>query len=126
MESNVQSFCGNSWPNSSPMWSNTSVTSSAVNNYDGLYWYHWCPRDRWFMWYDSPMVEDQLDGNLCYRVTGNVWICQVPNQEPLVPNIVPYPESVSSTSALEFNKVKLSSTPDHVAVMFGQIISNLK
>ena len=120
------------YPNTSPMWCNvnTAPMSSSINSYDGMYWYHWCPHDRWYIWYDTPMVEGVIDGNVCYRLTGNVWICSIPSEIPMTPNVVPYPESLSSTGnvkpSITITTAKMENHAEHVSVMFGQIISNLK
>ena len=123
-------------PNLSPMWCNTAISTAAMNTYDNQGWYTWAPRHRMWFWYDTPMVIDAIEGNLCYRLNGNIWLCPMP-QEPVEPsaNIVviqpelpPGPMGMNShiRPSISVTSVKMDNNPEHVAVMFGQVISTLK
>ena len=119
------------YPNTSPMWCNVNaaITTSAVNNYDGYYWYTWYPHHKnWIIWYDTPLAEEILDGNLCYRVNGNIWICPVPPTEGnITPIPTPMPESMGNVKPMiSVTSIKMENHPEHVSVMFGQVLNNLK
>ena len=124
MESNV------TLPNTSPMWcnANSAVSSINVENYDGNYWYWWRPRYNYVLWYDTPFNTTTLDGNICYRIEGNIWICPISPEEG---NLTPEPRPMPVTSGnvkpmLSVTSVRMENHPEHVAVMFGQVLNNLK
>ena len=117
-------------PNASPLWCNVSVTSTKLPMFDGYHWYYWCSPDRWSVWFDDPMSEFVIEGNVCYRISGNVWICPVePPVDTLMP--VPNPEPVPMPTGnvrpmLSVTSVRMENHPEHISVMFGQVIANLK
>lgn len=111
-------------PNTSPMWCNVTPMSASINNYDGEFWYSWSP-ENWIIWYDTPFVEEVLDGNLCYKINGNIWICPIAKTNGNINQ-----EQISITTAnvkpsLTLTSVKMENHPEHVAVVFAQICNSL-
>jgi hypothetical protein len=117
------------WPNVSPAWCNVNVavSTTAMNNYDGEYWYWWRPADNFIFWYDTPFAEELIDGNLCYRVNGNIWICPISPEGNLTPEPRPMPVTSGNVKPmLTVTSVRMENHAEHVAVMFGQVLNNLK
>lgn len=117
-------------PNTSPMWSNTCTMSSSMTSptYDGYKFWYWNPSNIYKIWFDTPIDEEDLgDGNVCYRLQGNVWLCANVTEEQLPPVIVPMPNPMANLKPMiSVTSVKMENHPDHVSVMFGQIMNNLK
>lgn len=116
-------------PTTSPMWcGNTMPVSNAINSYDGDYWYYWNPIYNYVLWYDHPFEEIMLNGNVCYRLQGNIWICPIETEQA---NAEPIPMPVPVTSGnikpmISVTSVKMENHPEHISVMFGQVLNNLK
>jgi hypothetical protein len=116
-------------PTTSPMWCNTAPMSASSINYDGEYWYSWNPNHKnWIIWYDTPLVEEMLGGNVCYRVNGNIWICPVvPIEESnIVQEPTPLPTNAHVKPSITVTTARMENHAEHVSVLFGQVISNLK
>ena len=113
-------------PNTSPMWCNTTVSTATMNNYDGYSWYYWSPKHNFIFWYDRPFTEEILDGNVCYKFDGNIWICpKLPDNDYVSPIPTPMPAG-NVRPMISVTSVKMENHPEHVSVMFGQILNNLK
>lgn len=114
------------YPNASPAWcGNSMAVSNAINNYDGHMWYStWLPYSvNFVIWHTQPLIEEMLAGNVCMRSQGNVWICATPASGG--PIAGPAVES-NVKPMLSVTSVKMENHPEHISVMFGQVISNLK
>lgn len=115
------------YPNTSPMWGNANVMvgSTATPMYDGYYFWYWYPGRDYCVWFDTPISIENLDNsNVCYRLQGNVWFCPTTPVEELPPAVVPLPGNVKPV--ISVTSVKMENSPEHVAVMFGQVLNNLK
>lgn len=117
-------------PNTSPMWCNASsvVNNVNVDNYDGTYWYWWRPAHNCIIWYNMPFETTTLDKDICYKIEGNIWVCPIPPEQG---NLIPEPSPMPIVSAnikpsMTFTSVKMENHPEHISVMFGQVLSNLK
>lgn len=119
----------NTHPTSSPMWCNANVSISSITEplYDGHSLYLWRPGTHFMIWFDTPITEDQMQGNsMCYRLQGNVWFCPEPTEE-LPPVIIPLSTSAGNIKpSMTLTSVKMENHPEHIAVMFGQVLNNLK
>ena len=129
--------CGNISPMSSWVWGNARVKSMSTEpSYDGDLFWHWYPNTRFILWFDSPMTEEELaSGDICYRFQGNVWLCPNVPEETMPVEPEPMPEPVGNVLPmfhgnvrpnLTLTSVKMENHPEHIAVMFGQVLSSLK
>ena len=119
------------YPSSSPMWCNANVMSSTVATptYDGYKFWYWYPRHNFTVWFDTPMTTEELGtGNVCYRLNGNVWFCPTVPVEEIPPEVTPLPPLGYSNvkPMISVTSVKMENHPEHISVMFGQVLNNLK
>lgn len=118
------------YPNTSPMWCNANVMALSMTTpmYDGYQFYYWYPRHNYMIWFDTPMTTEELDtSNVCYRLQGNVWFCPTVPVEDLPPEPTPLPSTTGNIKpSMTLTSVKMENHPEHIAVMFGQVLSNLK
>ena len=131
----------NCWPNASAKWgSNVSslASSDLVSPAQNDDWNYYCPKSHWALWYDTPAETHVIDGLTVYRLRGNVWLVPIYEQPypeykiwppPSEGNII-HPISTQNTGnvkpMLSVTSVKMENHPEHISVMFGQVISNLK
>jgi hypothetical protein len=117
------------------MWCNASVTSKSLAEptYDGYEFYYWYPENSFTIWFDSPIIEEELEnGDICFRIQGNIWLCPRSPQEqmPEAPAAeIPSPYAVTAGNIkpmISVTSVKMENHPEHIAVMFGQVLNNLK
>ena len=115
-------------PNASPMWCNSNVMSTSLEPiYDGYQFYYWMPGRNYTIWFDTPITAEQLEsGNVCYRLNGNVWFCPTTPVEELPPVITPLPTNAHVKPTITVTTARMENHAEHVSVMFGQVISNLK
>jgi len=113
-------------PNSSPHWGNVfGIRREPM--YDGYRFWYWGPRRDYTIWFDTPMTTDELStGNVCYRLQGNVWFCPNTPIEELPPVAEPLTGHANVRPSITLTSVKMENNPEHVAVMFGQVLNNLK
>lgn len=139
-------------PSTSLMWCNTNslMSATSINNSDGNGWYWWQIKMPHMIWYDAPIEEEIIDGATCYKISGNIWICEVAVEESEYPEL-PEDEIMSLNKAvpdqatpeltgfhnktrantlinpsITVTSVKMENHPEHVSVMFGQVLNNLK
>lgn len=115
-------------PNTSPLWCNTTPACGNVTPmYDGYQFWYWHPRHNYSVWFDTPIVTEQLEsGNVCYRLNGNVWFCPSTPETELPPEVTPLPSNSHIKPTITVTTAKMENHAEHVSVMFGQVISNLK
>jgi hypothetical protein len=115
-------------PNTSPMWCNTTPISSNVTPmYDGYRFWYWYPGRDYTVWFDTPIMREELSGsNVCYRLEGNVWFCPSVPETSLPPDVVPLPSNAHIKPTITVTTARMENHAEHVSVMFGQVISNLK
>lgn len=119
----------NVYPTTSPLWCNVTPTCGNITPmYDGYHFWFWNPGRNYSIWFDTPLTELQLsDGNVCYRLQGNVWFCPTVPEAELPPEVIPMPSPVGNVKPMiSVTSVKMENHPEHVSVMFGQILNNLK
>jgi hypothetical protein len=120
------------YPNASPHWCNANIMVSSMTTpaYDGYNFWYWYPRHNYMIWFDTPLSEDVLgNSNVCYRLQGNVWFCPIVPEEQLPPEPVPLPMGNITSNlrpSITITTAKMENHAEHVSVMFGQVISNLK
>jgi hypothetical protein len=116
------------YPNASPLWCNTTPGTASVHPlYDGAYFYYWAPRRDYTVWFDTPIMQEELaGGNVCYRLQGNVWFCPSTPESELPPEVVPLPTNAHIKPTITITSARMENHAEHVSVMFGQVISNLK
>lgn len=113
------------YPNVSPLWGNVKPGIYREPIYDEIGFWHWAPVPDITIWFDTPMTTEELgSSNVCYRLQGNVWFCPTVAAEQLPPVVVPLPTG-NVKPMLSVTLVKMENHPEHVAVMFGQVLSNL-
>jgi hypothetical protein len=79
------------------------------------------------VWFDTPLTEDVVGtSNVCYRLQGNVWFCPYTPVEELPPEVVPLPTNAHIKPTITITSARMENHAEHVSVMFGQVISNLK
>jgi len=134
MESNTIIRCGNITPLSSSAWGNTKIkTMTSLPDFDGDRFWYWYPDTNFILWFESPLIHEEIEnGTWCYRIQGNVWMCpETPYERPVTGNIMPVPSPMPVSSgnirpSMTLTSVRMENHPEHIAVMFGQVISNLK
>jgi hypothetical protein len=98
----------------------------SMPEYDGYNFWYWYPRRNYMIWFDTPITTEELEGsNVCYRLQGNVWFCPSTPAEELPPEPIPLPTGNIKPS-MTLTSVKMENHPEHIAVMFGQVLSSLK
>jgi hypothetical protein len=114
------------YPHMSPLWCNTAPETGTITPlYDGHYFYYWAPRHNYTVWFDTPVMQEELtSGNICYRLQGNVWFC--PTVPELPAEVVPLPSNAHIKPSITVTTAKMENHAEHVSVLFGQVISNLK
>lgn len=113
------------------MWCNANVSSASVTPiYDDYEFWYWAPRRNYTIWFDSPMLSEELaGGNVCYRLQGNVWFCPTVPETELPPEVMPLPAAPMGGNIrpmISVTSVKMENHPEHISVMFGQVLNNLK
>jgi len=122
----------NTHPSFSPMWCNTTITQTSISQpmYDGHRFWYWYPGRHYTVWFDSPMSEDSLvNGNVCYRLQGNVYFCPTVPETQLPPEVIPLPTSGHASNIkpmITLTSVRMENHPEHISVMFSQALNNLK
>lgn len=116
------------YPNTSPLWCNTTSTCGNVTPmYDGHKFWYWYPRRDYTVWFDTPIMQEEITGsNTCYRLQGNVWFCPSTPVSELPPEVIPLPANSHIKPSITVTTAKMENHPEHVSVLFGQVISNLK
>jgi hypothetical protein len=95
--------------------------------YDGHHFWFWYPGRDYTVWFDTPITAEQLEsGNVCYRLNGNVWFCPTQPADTLPPEVTPLPTNAHIKPMISVTSVKMENHPDHISVMFGQVLNNLK
>jgi hypothetical protein len=111
------------------MWCNANVMSSSITTpmYDGLKYWYWWPGRNYMVWFENPISLEELSGsNVCYQLNGNVWFCPVVPTEELPPEVMPLPTNAHIKPSITVTTAKMENHAEHVSVLFGQVISNLK
>ena len=95
--------------------------------YDGYRFWYWYPGRDYTVWFDTPIMREELSGsNVCYRLEGNVWFCPSVPETSLPPDVVPLPSNAHIKPTITVTTARMENHAEHVSVMFGQVISNLK
>jgi hypothetical protein len=88
-----------------------------ISTADG--WYIFRPSRPVVIYHDAPLNAME-DYDNCYVTLGNVKICLGALDNFMVPR------QSNVSPCLTLTSVKMENHPEHIAVMFGQAISNLK
>ena len=135
MESNITVHCGNVTPLLSSAWGNTNIKMTSTPNFDGDRFWYWYPDTNFILWFESPLIHEEIENGIpCYRTSGNVWFCpESPYERPIQGNTMPVPPipslpeiSGNIRPSITVTTAKMENHAEHVSVLFGQVISNLK